>query len=178
MDVALGRLNPGHASKLRLVKDKQERSAIRELSAMEAKHHLAMRATQEAFEHLAYAHDQRAKVEFELYREMLAADAISACELQRRHHLIIGRLTDKIEAAQRGVEEARAAQEQAEAAVRGARIVWTRCSAASQKWSEIDRDVQTRANAYFEAAAEKESDDEILPLYRRGTSGHTGGDAA
>ncbi|MDD1521615.1 MULTISPECIES: hypothetical protein [Bradyrhizobium] len=176
MDIASNGLSPAHASKLRLVKDMRERSALRELSNMEAKRHLAVQAVQEACEHLAHAEERRAKLEAELYREMLAADAISVCELQRRYHLIIGRLTDEIKAAQRALDEARAAQEQAEAAVLEARSVWTKRSAASQKWREIDHDVRRITDAHFEAAAEIEADDEVLLRYRRGRSGQTGGE--
>ncbi|MHC2342694.1 hypothetical protein ACVMIL_003860 [Bradyrhizobium barranii subsp. barranii] len=71
MDIASDRLSPVHASKLRLVKDMRERSAIRELSNMEAKRHLAIQAVQRAFEHLTHAEERRAKLEAELYREML-----------------------------------------------------------------------------------------------------------
>ncbi|RXH38017.1 hypothetical protein XH99_01755 [Bradyrhizobium nanningense] len=177
MDIAPDRLNPVHASKLRLVKDMQERSAIRELSNAEAKRHLAIQAVEQACERVAHAEERRAKVEAELYREMLAADAISVFELQRRYQLIIGRLTDEITAAQRVLEEARAAQEQAELAVLEARGVWTKRSAASQKWREIDHDVQRITNAHFEGAAEIEADDEVLLRYRRESSGQTGGEA-
>ncbi|MDA9437086.1 hypothetical protein [Bradyrhizobium sp. CCBAU 51627] len=178
MDIAFDRLSPAHASKLRLVKDMRERSAVRELSDVEAKRHLATQAVQQACEHLALAEERRAKVEAELYREILAADAISVCELQRRYHLIIGRLTDEITAAQRVLDKARAAQEQAEAAVIEARAVWTKRSAASQKWREIDQDVRRITNAHFEAATEIEADDEVLLRYRRGPSGQTGGEPA
>ncbi|UFW92091.1 hypothetical protein BjapCC829_48435 (plasmid) [Bradyrhizobium barranii] len=171
MDSASGRLNPVHASKLRLVKDIRERSALRELSNMEAKGRVAAQAVEQACEQLAKAEGRRAKVEAELYREMLAAYAISVCELQRRYHLIIGRLTHEIAAAQRGLDEARAAQEQAEAAVLEARTLWTKRSAASHKWREIEGDVQRITNAHFEAAAEIEADDEVLLRYRRGSPG-------
>ncbi|WGD51289.1 hypothetical protein QA641_38390 [Bradyrhizobium sp. CB1650] len=176
MDIASDRLNPVHASKLRLVKDMRERSARRELSNMEGERHLAIQAVQQACEHLANAEGRRATVEAELYREMLAADAISVCELQRRYHLIIGRLTDEIAAAQRVLDNARATQEQAEAAVLEARAVWTKRSAASQKWRQIDGDVQRITNAHFEAAGEIEADDEVLLRYRRGPSGRSGGE--
>ncbi|WP_407185401.1 hypothetical protein [Bradyrhizobium centrosematis] len=177
MDIAPDRLNPVHASKLRLVKDMRERSAIRELSNAEAKRRLAVQVVEQARERLADAEQCRAKVEADLYREMLAADAISVCELQRRHHLIIGRLTDESTAAQRNFEEACTAQEQAEAAVFQARGVWAKRSAASQKWREIDHEVQRITNAHFESVAETEADDEVLLRYRRGPSGQTGGEA-
>ncbi|MHC2342692.1 hypothetical protein [Bradyrhizobium barranii] len=103
---------------------------------------------------------------------------MSVCELQRRYHLIIGRLTDEIAAAQQVLENARAAQAQAETAVLEARAVWARRSAASQKWREIDQDVRRTTSAHFEAAAEIEADDEVLLRYRRGPSGQTGGEPA
>ncbi|MDA9391583.1 hypothetical protein CO683_38285 [Bradyrhizobium ottawaense] len=176
MDITSDRLNPVHASKLRLVKDMRERSALRELSNMEAKRRIAVQAVEQACEHLANAERRRATVEAELYREMLSADAISVPELERRHHLIIGRLTDEIAAAQRSLGKARAAQEQAEAAAVEARSLWTKRSAASQKWHEIERDVRRITNAHFEAAAESEADDEVLLRYRRSPSGQMGGE--
>ncbi|OPY95992.1 hypothetical protein A5906_05245 [Bradyrhizobium sacchari] len=176
MDIASDRLSPVHASKLRLVKDMRERSAIRELSNSEAKRHLAIEAVREACQHLAHAEERRANIEAELYREMVAADAISVCELLRRYHLIIGRLTDEITAAQRALDKARVVQEQAEAAVLEAQAVWTKRSAASQKWREIDHDVRRITNAHFEAAAEIEAEDEVLLRYRRGPSGQTAGE--
>ncbi|WP_439360241.1 hypothetical protein [Bradyrhizobium sp. DASA03007] len=175
MDITSDRLNPVHASKLRLVKDMQERSALRELSNMEAKRRIAVQAVEQACEHLANTEGRRARVEAELYGEMLSADAISVSELERRHHLIIGRLTDEIAEAQRSLDKARAAQEEAEAAAVEAHTLWTKRSAASQKWHEIERDVRRITNAHFEAAAEIEADDEVL--LRRGRPGQMGGES-
>ncbi|MBH5371147.1 hypothetical protein [Bradyrhizobium glycinis] len=174
MDITSDRLNPLHASKLRLVKEMRERSALREVSNMEAKRRIAVQAVEIAREHLANAEERRARVEAELYGEMLAADAISVSELERRHHLIIGRLTDEIAAAQRSLEEARAAHRQAEAAAVEARTLWTKRSAASQKWHEIERDVRRITDAHFEAVVEIEADDEVL--LRRGRPGQMGGE--
>ncbi|MDA9474831.1 hypothetical protein XI03_10030 [Bradyrhizobium sp. CCBAU 65884] len=174
MDITSDRLNPVHASKLRLVKDMRERSALRELSNMEAKRRNAVQAVEQAFEHLANAEGRRARVEAELYAEMLSADAMSVSELERRHHLIIGRLTDEVAAAQRNLAKARVTQEQAEAAAVEARILWTKRSAASQKWHEIERDVRRVTNTDLEAAAEIEVDDEVL--LRRGRPGQMGGE--
>ncbi|MCC8939916.1 hypothetical protein H8A97_32460 [Bradyrhizobium sp. Arg62] len=176
MDLASDRLNPVHASKLRLVKDMRERSALRELSNTEAKRRIAVQAVEQACEHLADAERRRAGVEAKLYGEMLSADAISVCELERRHHLIIGRLTDDIVAAQQVVNEARTAQEEAEAAVIEARALWAKRSAACHKWQEIERDVHRITNAHFEAVAEIEADDEVLLRYRRGSPGQAGSD--
>ncbi|MCA1516249.1 hypothetical protein [Bradyrhizobium sp. NBAIM01] len=169
MDITSHCLNPLHASKLRLVKDMREQSALRELSNMEAKRRIAVQAVAQAREHLANAEERRAKVEAKLYGELLSADAISVSELERRHHLIIGRLTDEIAAAQRSLDKARVAEEQVDAAAVEARTLWTKRSAASQKWHEIERDVRRITNTHLEAAAEIEADDEVL--LRRGRPG-------
>ncbi|MGY4157811.1 hypothetical protein ACVINW_003653 [Bradyrhizobium sp. USDA 4461] len=176
MDVTSDRLNTVHASRLRLVKDMRERSALRELSNMEAKRRIAGEAFEQASEQLADAQRRRARVEAELYREMLSADAISVSELERRHHLIMGRLTEDIAAAQLLLDEAHTAQDQAEAAVREARTLWAERSAACHKWQEIERDVERITNADVEAAAEIEADDEVLLRYRRGATIQTGGE--
>ncbi|VIO69189.1 hypothetical protein CI1B_25510 [Bradyrhizobium ivorense] len=176
MDVASYRLNGVHASKLRLVKDMRERSALHELSNMEAKRRIAGEAVAQACEQLANAERHRARVEAELYRQMLSDDAISVSELERRHHLIIGRLTEDIAAAQRILDEARTAQDQAETAVREARTLWAKRSAACHKWQEIERDVERSTNAHVEAAAEIEADDEVLLRYRRGAPNQRGGE--
>ncbi|MCA6103906.1 MULTISPECIES: YscO family type III secretion system apparatus protein [Bradyrhizobium] len=176
MDVTFDRLNTAHASKLRAVKDMRERSALRELSNMEAKRRIAGEAVEQASEQLANAERHRARVEAELYREMLSADAISVSELERRHHLIIGRLTEDIAAAQLLLDKAHTAQDQAEAAVREARTLWAKRSAACHKWQEIERDVERITNAHVEAAAEIEADDEVLLRYRRGAPVQAGGE--
>ncbi|KRQ97099.1 hypothetical protein CQ12_39385 [Bradyrhizobium jicamae] len=176
MDVASDRLNPIDASKLRLVKDIRERSALREMSNMEAKRRIAVQAVEQASEHLANAERHRTSVEAEIYREMLSVDVISVTELERRCHLVIGRLTAEIGSAQKTLDEARTAQCQAEAAVLAARTLWAKRSAASHKWQEIERDVQRITNAHFEAAAETEADDEILLRYRRGSPTQMGGE--
>ncbi|MGY3695593.1 hypothetical protein HAP41_0000045120 [Bradyrhizobium barranii subsp. apii] len=176
MDVTSDRLNGVHASKLRLVKDMRERSALRELSNMETRRHIAVDAVEQASTHLANAERRRARVEAELYREMLSADAISVADLERRHHLIIGRLTEEIAATQRAFDEARSAQDQAEAAVLEARTLWAKRSTASQKWQEIERDVQRMTDAHCEAAAEIEADDEVVLRYRRGSDRQVGGE--
>ncbi|QOZ36602.1 hypothetical protein [Bradyrhizobium sp. CCBAU 53421] len=170
MDVAPDRMNCVHASKLRLVKDTRERSALRELSNMEAKRRIADDAVAQARERLANAEKHRARVEAELYRKMLSENAISVSELERRHHLIIGRLTEDIAAAQRILDEARSAQDQAATAVLEARTLWTKRSAACHKWQEIERDVEQSTNAHVEAAAEIDADDEVLLRYCRGAS--------
>ncbi|MCP3413532.1 hypothetical protein NLM16_05400 [Bradyrhizobium brasilense] len=176
MDVATDRLNLVQASKLRLVKDMRERSALRELASMETKRRVAGEAVERASEQLANAERHRARVETELYREMLSADAISVSELERRHHLIIGRLTEDIAAAQRVLDEARTAQDQAEAAVLEARTLWAKRSAACHKWQKIERDVERITNAHVETAAEIEADDEILLRYRSGAPAQRGGE--
>lgn len=176
MDVASDRLNPAHVSKLRLVKDMRERGALRELSSMENGRRIAVQAVEHASQHLANAERHRARAEAVLYRDMLSADAISVIDLERRHHLIIGRFTEEIAAAQRGFDEARSAQDQAEVAVLEARTLWAKRAAASQKWQEIERDVRRMTDAFCEVAAEIEADDEVLLRYRRGSDHQSGGE--
>ncbi|MFB9262249.1 hypothetical protein ACFFWD_03545 [Bradyrhizobium erythrophlei] len=173
MDIAPDRINPVHASKLRLVKDMRERSALRELSNMEAKRRVAVLAVEHAFEDLAGAEKHRARVEVELYRELASFDGLPVVELDRRCHLAVARLTAAIASAQRTLDEARIAQQQAEEAMSETRSHWASCSAASLKWQEIDCDVRRATNTHSEAAAEAEADDEVLLRYRSGSRTQT-----
>ncbi|MCA1455147.1 hypothetical protein I6F35_18235 [Bradyrhizobium sp. BRP22] len=177
MDVAADRLNPVQASKLRLVKDMRERSALRELSDMEAKRRIAAEAVERASKDLASAEKHRASLEAELYLELASFDTMSVTELDRRYHLIIGRLTAKIALARQALERARIGLEQAQTAAVEARAHWAKRSAASHKWQQIECDVQRMTNARSEFAAEIETDDEVLLRYQHGSSSQGIGDS-
>ncbi|MCA6115046.1 YscO family type III secretion system apparatus protein [Bradyrhizobium sp. WSM 1738] len=176
MDVTSDRVNRVHASKLRLVKDMRQRSALREVSNMEAQRRTALQAVEQAVRDLATAEKSQAALEAELYRELAYSDSLSVEELDRRCHIVIGRLKAEIAGARRTLEEARAAQERAETAVFEARTILTKCSAASHKWQQIEGDVQRASDAHSEAEAEIEADDEVLLRYGSGSRTHTAGD--
>ncbi|MDF0497186.1 hypothetical protein [Bradyrhizobium yuanmingense] len=175
MDVASDRLNPIQASKLRLVKDMRERSALRQLSSMQAKCQMAVEAVEQDSKNVASAEKRRASLEAELYLKLASSDTMSVTELDRRCHLVIGRLTAEIASALQALEQARIAQEQAQAAVVEARFAWAKRSAASQKWQQIECDVQRTANARSEFAAEIEMDDEVLLRYQSGSQSQAAG---
>ncbi|GGI27754.1 MULTISPECIES: hypothetical protein [Bradyrhizobium] len=169
MDVASYRLNPSQASKLRLVKDMRERSALRQLSNTQAERQIAVKAMEKASKNAASAEKRRASLEAELYLELASSNRMCVTELDRRLHLVIGRLTAEIATARQVLEQARIAQQQAQAAVVEARVVWAKRSAASQKWQQIECDVQRSTNACSECAAQIETDDEVLLRYQSGS---------
>ncbi|MCC8969012.1 hypothetical protein [Bradyrhizobium brasilense] len=177
MDVASHGLNPVQASKLRLVKGMRERSALRELSNMEAKRRIAADALQRASEGLEAAQKHRAKVEAELYRELAQLETTSVTELDRRCHLVIGRLAAEIESARQALVQARIAHEEAQLAVNKARAVWAERSAASQKWQEIEGNVQRATAVRSEFAVEIDADDEVLLRYQGDSRSQTIGGA-
>ncbi|PPQ20008.1 hypothetical protein CV770_07175 [Bradyrhizobium sp. AC87j1] len=169
MDVASDGLNLVQASKLRLVKDMRERSALRELSNMEARRRIAVEALQRASENLEGAENRRAKVEAELYQELASLKTMSVTELDRRFQLILGGLAAQIESARQAREQARVAHEQAQRSVNEVRTIWAKRSAASQKWEEIEGDVQHTTAVRSECAAEIDADDEVLLRYHGGS---------
>ncbi|TJW01127.1 MAG: hypothetical protein E5X42_31450, partial [Mesorhizobium sp.] len=61
------------------------------------------------------------------------------------------------------------AQEEAEMAASRTRELWVICSAARDKWQQIEDDVRRAVETHSEAAAEIEADDEILLKYARGS---------
>ncbi|RTE88124.1 MULTISPECIES: hypothetical protein [Bradyrhizobium] len=173
MDVASDGLNLVQASKLRLVKDMRERSALRELSNMEARRQIAVAALQRASENLKGEENRRAKAEAELYQELASLEMMSVTELDRRCQLVLGRLAAEIELARQAREQARVAHEQAQRAVNEARTIWAKRSAASQKWQEIEGDVQRTTAVRSEFAAEIDADDEVLLRYQGGSRSQT-----
>ncbi|SFQ08301.1 hypothetical protein SAMN05216330_11528 [Bradyrhizobium sp. Ghvi] len=169
MDVASDGLNLVQASKLRLVKDMRERSALRELSNMEARRQIAVEALQRASENLTGAENHRAKVEAELYQELASLETMSVTELDRRCQLVLERLAAEIEPARQAREQARIALEHAQLAVNEARTIWAKRSAASQKWQGIEGDVRRTTAVRSEFAAEIDADDEVLLRYQAGS---------
>ncbi|MDA9421600.1 hypothetical protein [Bradyrhizobium sp. CCBAU 53380] len=162
MDVSSDGLNLVQASKLRLVKDMRERSALRELSNMEARRRIAVEALQRASENLEGAENRRAKVEAQLYQELASLETMSVTELDRRCQLVLGRLAAEIESARQAREQARVAHEQAQRTVNEARTIWAKRSAASQKWQEIEGNVERTTAVRSECAAEIDAEDEVL----------------
>ncbi|WP_439373201.1 hypothetical protein [Bradyrhizobium sp. DASA03120] len=175
MDVASDRLNPVQASQLRLVKDMREQSTLRQLSNLEAKRQIAVEAMERASMDLASAEKRRASTEAKVYLELASSGTMCVTELDRRCHLVIGRLTAEIALACQALEQARIAQEQAEVAVVEARAMWAKRSAASQKWQRIECDVRRTTNSRSEFAAEIETDDEVLLRYQSGSRSDPGG---
>ncbi|GLR45957.1 hypothetical protein GCM10007880_64750 [Mesorhizobium amorphae] len=143
----------------------RERSALSELSNMDAKRDIAALATQHASRDLAIAEDQRARAEVELYQQLVSLDALSVAALDRRCQLLIERLATEVTLRHQRLDDARIAQEEAETAASEARAHWVKCSAAKHKWEQIDDDIGRAADTHLEAAAEIEAEDEILLRY-------------
>ncbi|WIW50382.1 hypothetical protein ML401_35135 (plasmid) [Bradyrhizobium sp. 62B] len=175
MDVASDGLNHIQASKLRLVKDIRERSALRKLSNMQAKCQVAVEAVEQASKNVASAEDRRASLEAELYLKLASSHTICVTELDRRRHLVIGRSTAEIASACEALERARTGQEQAQATVVEARVVWAKLATASHKWQQIECDVQRTTNARSEFGVEIETDDEVVLRYHSGSRGRAVG---
>lgn len=161
MDVAFDRVNRVHASRLRLLKEMQERSALRELSKKEAQRHMATLAVQNASQGLAIAQQHCAGAEATLYQELMSLDSLSSAALDH-HHLHIERLAAEVTFRRQMLDDARIAQEKAETAASETRALWVRRSAARHKWQQIEDDVRRAVDIHSEAAGEIEADDEIL----------------
>ncbi|MGZ2402794.1 hypothetical protein [Rhizobium ruizarguesonis] len=166
MDVASDRVNRVDASRLRLVKDMRERSARSELSNMEAKRQFAALATQHASKELAIAGDRRAAAEVQLYQQLISIDTLSVAALDRGK-LLIERFETEVTLRLRRLEDARVAQEEAETAASETKAHWVKCSAARQKWEQIEGDLRRSVDTHSESAAENEADDELMPRYGR-----------
>lgn len=173
MDVASDRLTTFQASKLRRVKEMRERSALRELSNMEAKRSIAVEAMERVSKDLARAEQRRASFEAKLYLELASSETMSATELDSRCHRALARLTGEVTLARQALEQARIAQERATAELLEARTIWATRSAASQKWQQIECDVQRTTSAHSEFAAELEIEDEVLVRYQNGSPSQT-----
>ncbi|MER8383082.1 hypothetical protein [Mesorhizobium sp. M1399] len=166
MDVASDRVNRVHASRLRLLKEMQERSALRELSEKEAQCHMATLTVQNASQGLAIAQQHCAGAETALYQELMSLDTLSSAALDH-HHLRIERLAAEVTSRRQMLDDARIAQEKAETAASETRALWVIRSAARHKWQQIEDDVRRAVDIYAEAAGEIEADDEILLRYGR-----------
>ncbi|KUM27484.1 hypothetical protein AU467_16365 [Mesorhizobium loti] len=174
MDVAADRMNCVHATSLRLLKDMRERSALRELSKMEAKAHMAAEAAQHASRELAIAQQHCARAEMELYQRLASLDTFSVQALDQGH-LLIERLEAEVALRRQTLDDACIAQEQTETAASEARAHWISCSAARHKWQQIEDDVRRGVDIHWQTAAETEADHEILLRYARVPLTHVAG---
>ncbi|MBY3517256.1 hypothetical protein HFN76_34675 [Rhizobium laguerreae] len=166
MAVASDRVNRVHALRLVLVKDMRERSAFSELCNMEAKRQVAALATQHASKELAIAEDRRAATEVQLYQQLISLDTLSVTALDRAK-LLIERLEIEVTLRLQRLDDARVAQEKAEAAAAETRACWVKCLVARHKWEQIESDVRRSVDTHAESAAEIEADDESMPWYGR-----------
>ncbi|WP_347337240.1 hypothetical protein [Bradyrhizobium centrolobii] len=117
---------------------------------------------EQALQELASAKEYRARVEAALYEQLVSFDALSVAELDCRRHLVLDRLAAKIDSTRQTIDDGQRAQAQAEAAVSEKRAHWTKCSTATHKWEQIERDVMRAADTDSEVAAEMEADDEVV----------------
>lgn len=167
MDVASDRVNYVQASRLRLLKEMQERRALSELSKKEAQRHIATSAAQNASRELAMAQQHCSTAEAALYQDLMTLENLSSAALDR-HHLHIEKLAAEITFRRQMLGSARIAQEKAEIAASETRDLWVMCSAATHKWQQIEDDVRRAVEIHSEVAGEIEADDEILLRYGRG----------
>ncbi|RRI01538.1 hypothetical protein EH240_14715 [Mesorhizobium tamadayense] len=171
MDVAPDRVNGIQASRLRHLKEMQEHRAHRELSKKEAQRQMATLAVKEASLELEKARQHCATAEAGLYQELMRLDSLSSATLDR-HHLYMERLAAEITFRRQMLDDARIAQKNAEIAASETRDLWVTCSAAKQKWLQIDDDVRRAIEIHSETAGEIEADDEILLRYGRLSLAH------
>ncbi|NEI67600.1 hypothetical protein GR243_38225 [Rhizobium leguminosarum] len=144
----------------------RERSALSELSNMEAKRQGAALATQHASNELAIAEDRRAATEVQLYQQLISLDTLSVTALDRAK-LLIERLEIEVTLRLQRLDDARVAQEEAETAASETRAHWAKCLAARHKWEQIEGDLRRSIDAHSESVAEIEADDESMPRYGR-----------
>lgn len=166
MDVASDRVKHIQSSRLRLLKEMQERRVLGELSKTEAQRHMANLATQNAFRELAKAQQHCSTAEAALYQELMTFDDLSSASLDR-HNLHIERLAAEITRSREMLDNARIAEEQADAAASETRKLWVACSAATRKWRKIEDDVLRTLEIHSEVGGEMETDDEILVRFGR-----------
>ncbi|MBB4188997.1 hypothetical protein GGE07_005676 [Sinorhizobium terangae] len=166
MDVASDRVKSVDISRLRLLRDMRERSALGELSKMEAKRKIASSAARHASRELAIAQQDCARVHMELHRELVSFDSLSIAALDR-YHLLIERHAAGVIRRRQSLEDARKVREQAETAASEARNQWVRCSAAKHKWQRIEHELKRAIDIHSDAAAEIEADDEVLLRHGR-----------
>lgn len=161
MDVPSDRMTCIHVSRLRHVKEIRERGARTELSNMEAKCRYEALAAERAARELAAAEERRVKAQAEIHQQLTSSGTVSVVELDRGE-LIVERLALEVTSKRQAFEDARVAREQAETAASERRAHWAKCSAATDKWRQIETDVRRAADAHAEVRAEIEADDEVL----------------
>lgn len=154
------------------MKEIRERGARTELSNMEARCRFETLAAERAGRELAAAEERRVKAQAEIYEQLTSPGTVSVVELDRCQ-LIVERLALEVTSKRQTFEDARVAQEQAETAVSEGRTHWAKCSAATDKWRQIERDVRRAADTHAEVRAEIEADDEVL--FRTGFSPQAAG---
>lgn len=167
MDVGSDGVNCARASKLRVVKDMRERSAMRELSKAEASHRVAVLAVEQGLQQLAMAEERRAMLEVELYQQLISLEALSVEELDGHCRRVIEGGAADIALRRRTLDDALVAQKKAETAVCEARTCWAKCSAALRKWEQIEHDERRASEFHAELAIEMEADDEVGLRSRR-----------
>lgn len=143
------------------MKEIRERGARTELSNMEAKCRFEALAAERAARELAAAEERRVKAQAEIYQQLTSSGTVSVVDLDRGE-LIIERLALEVTSKRQAFEDALVAQEQAETAASERRAHWAKCSAATDKWRQIETDVRRAADAHAEVRAEIEADDEVL----------------
>ncbi|TIU65275.1 MAG: hypothetical protein E5W30_00325 [Mesorhizobium sp.] len=168
MDVASDRVNWVQSSRLRLLKEMQERRALGELSKKEAQRDVAASAVQNASRELAMIQQHCSRKEAALYQHLMSLDNLSSAALDR-HRLHTEQLAAEITSRRQMLDDTQIAQEEAEMAASRTRELWVICSAARDKWQQIEDDVRRAVETHSEAAAEIEADDEILLKYARGS---------
>ncbi|MCA1408283.1 hypothetical protein I6F26_29310 [Ensifer sp. IC3342] len=168
MDVAFDLVNYAHASRIRLLKEMQERDARRKLSDKEARRRMAIVAAQDASQGLKIAQQQRAREEAQLYQKLMSLNTLSSAALDH-HHLHIERFAAEITLKGQVLDNAHFAQEQAETAASETKAQWVRRSEARRKWQQIEDDLRRAVDIHSEAAGEIEADDEILLRFGRGS---------
>ncbi|WP_114948594.1 hypothetical protein [Microvirga calopogonii] len=171
MDVASDCVNQVHVLRLSFLKNLQERSALRQLSAKEGQRRMATSAVQSASEELAIALQHRELREAALYGKLMSLDTLTGAALDR-HHLEIDRLAAEVTSRHRVLDGARLAQGEAEAAASEMRGLWVKRSIAKHKWKLIKDDVRRSADIHAETAGEIEADDEICHRYGRVSLAH------
>lgn len=128
---------------------------------MEAKCRFETLAAERAARALAVAEERRVKAQAEIDQQLTSSGTVSVVELDRCE-LIVERLALEITSKRQAFEDARVAQEQAETAASERRTHWAKCSAATDKWRQIETDVRRAADTHAEVRAEIEADDEVL----------------
>lgn len=167
MDVASDRVSCTHVSTLRHVKDMREQRALSEWQSLEATHRAALEAEETARVQLASTQGERARLESELYRQLVLSEPLSTADLDRCQ-LVLERLASEVVARQQQLDEASGVREKAAAAASEGRARWVKSSAATHKWGQIEASVLRAAQTRAESATEIEAEDDVSLRYGRG----------